>query len=71
MTNAAPEQSMALDLTLIDRQLREALTARAERLGLDRTTIDSPCPGALVARTTDGSLLRLDVSTYAATELER
>lgn len=71
MTNAAPEQPITLDLTLIDRQLREALTARAERLGLDRATINSPCPGALVARTTDGSLLRLDVSTYAATELER
>lgn len=71
MTNTGAEQATRFDDALIDRQLREALIARAERLGLDRATIDSPSPGALVARAADGSLLRLDVSTYAAADLER
>lgn len=71
MTNSAAEQATRLDAASIDRQLREALIARAERLGLDPATIASPSPGALVARTVDGTLLRLDVSTYAAADLER
>lgn len=60
-----------LDVATIDQQLREALRARAERLGLDPDSIASPSPGALVARTPDGTLLRLDVRTYAPAELER
>lgn len=71
MTNVAAKDLERLGAATIDRQLREALIARAERLGLDPATIASPGPGALVARTTDGTLLRLDVSTYAAAELER
>lgn len=56
---------------LIDDQLREALAARAERLGLDPVSIFSPTPGALIARATDGTLLRVDFRTYQARELER
>ncbi len=66
-----PTARERLDADVIDRQLREALTARAERLGLDPASITSPSPGALIARTCDGTLLRLDVSTYAAAELDR
>ena len=69
MTNTGAERT-GLDAATIDRQLREALIARAGRLGLDPATVDSPSPGALVARASDGTLLRLDVSTYAAAELE-
>lgn len=71
MTNAAAPHMGQLDAATIDRQLREALIARAERLGLDPATVESPSPGALVARACDGTLLRLDVSTYAAAELAR
>ena len=60
-----------LDAATIDRLLRDALLARAEQLCLDRASITSPSPGAVVARTASGMLLRLDVSTYAAHELER
>lgn len=55
----------------IDSELRAALRARAERLGLDASSIASPSPGALIARGTDGGLLRLDYRTYRAGELER
>lgn len=55
----------------VGQQLREALASRADRLGLDPKSIGSPSPGALVARSVDGTLLRLDFHTYAARELER
>jgi hypothetical protein len=44
----------------LQRMLREA----AARLALDPTSITSPSPRAITGRTRDGSLLRLDVSTY-------
>lgn len=71
MSTRAEMHIEGLSAATIDRQLREALIARAERLGLDPATIGSPSPGVLVARTSDGTLLRLDISTYAAAELER
>jgi hypothetical protein len=57
--------------TMLDQTLWEALVARAEQLGLNSATISSPSPSPLVARTSDGTSLRLDVSTYAAHELAR
>lgn len=67
----AKATEVRLDAAVIDQQLREALLARAHRLGLDPASIASPSPGALVARTPDGALLRLDVHTYRAAELDR
>lgn len=61
----------ALDTAGLDRQLREALTVRATRLGLDPATVASPCPGALTARSADGTLLRLDYHAYAPADLDR
>ena len=63
--------AVALDAAVIDRQLREALAARAGRLGLDPASIASPTPGALIARGVDRSLLRVDFRTYQAGELDR
>ena len=63
--------AVALDWAVIDRQLREALAARAGRLGLDPASIASPTPGALIARGVDGSLLRVDFRAYQASELDR
>jgi hypothetical protein len=60
-----------LDVGEIDGQLRAALAAHAERLGLDPATIRSPSPGALTARSHDGTLLRIDYHAYPARELER
>jgi hypothetical protein len=60
-----------LDQAVIARQLREALAARAERLGLDPASIVAPSPGALIARAEDGTLLRVDFRTYQARDLER
>ena len=51
------------------RAIRELLRARAEQLALDPASINSPSPAAITGRTTDGALLRLDVSTYQAAEL--
>ena len=51
--------------------LREMLRARAAHLALDPASITSPTPGAITGRAFDGSLVRLDVSTYAPTELSR
>ena len=67
----ASGDAVALDSAVIDRQLREALAARAGRLGLDPASIASPTPGALIARGVDGSLLRVDFRTYQASELDR
>jgi hypothetical protein len=49
----------------LQRILREA----AARLALDATSVTSPTRRAIVARSRDGSVLRLDVSRYSATEL--
>jgi hypothetical protein len=69
---ANPIVDMArLDQVVIARQLREALVARAERLGLDPASIAAPSPGALIARADDGTLLRVDFRTYQARDLER
>jgi hypothetical protein len=60
-----------LDAAEIDGQLRAALAARAEMLDLDPATIRSPSPGALIARSHNGTLLRIDYYAYPAHELER
>jgi hypothetical protein len=60
-----------IDAAAVDQQLRDALTARAARLGLDPASITSPAPGALVARSFDGAVLRLDYRTYQPTDLSR
>lgn len=52
-------------------QLLQALTARAERLGLDPTSIRTVGPGSLIARAADGGLLRLDFRAYQRDELAR
>lgn len=59
-----------LDVAAVERQLRGALAARAGRLGLYPATIALPSPGALIARSADGMLLRLDYRTYAPRDLE-
>ena len=69
--DGADGDAVALDSAVIDRQLREALAARAGRLGLDPGSIASPTPGALITRGVDGSLLRVDFRTYQAGELDR
>lgn len=61
----------ALDAALVDNQLREALAARAERLGIDPASITTPAPGAVIARSAGGALLRLDFRTYRPDELIR
>lgn len=58
-----------LDPAEVIEQLREALAARAARLGLDPDSIGSPAPGAITARTRRGELLRLDLCSYRAHEL--
>jgi hypothetical protein len=55
----------------ITRELRDALTARAQRLDLAVDSIHPPSPGAMVARTTNDDLLRLDIAVYASEELSR
>lgn len=59
------------DMKAIGRHIRDALIARADRLGLDPLSVASPSRGVVTARVLGGGLLRLDVSTYSATELER
>jgi hypothetical protein len=49
--------------------LRDLLREAADRLALDPASITSPSPNAIIATAPDGSLLRLDVSRYSATEL--
>jgi hypothetical protein len=53
----------------ITQDLQRVLRARAAQLAIDPETIASPTPGALTARRLDGSLVRLDISTYRAAEL--
>lgn len=55
----------------IVQRLREALCVAATRLALDPDSVTSPSPFAITARTTGGRLLRLDVSSYAASERYR
>jgi hypothetical protein len=55
----------------LEQLLCEALRARAERLGLDASSIRTPSPGALTAKRLDGPLLRLDYRTYEPPELSR
>ncbi len=56
---------------VVEQQLREALVARADRLGLDPASIETPTPGAIIARGVGGELLRLDYRTYRGAELAR
>jgi hypothetical protein len=63
--------SPAIDADAIARELREAIAARAQRLGIDPRTVGSPTPRAVTARSSAGDLLRLDVSTYCSADLDR
>jgi hypothetical protein len=58
------------DPSIVDA-LREVLRTRATHLALDPASITSPTSGAITGRAADGSLVRLDVSTYQPTELSR
>lgn len=49
--------------------LRDLLRAAAARPEIDPETVNSPTPNAITAKTPDGTLLRLDVSRYPATEV--
>ena len=60
---------MTSELTV--EQIRAALRAAAERLALDPASITSPTPASITARRMDGHLVRMDVSTYAPSELSR
>jgi hypothetical protein len=51
--------------------VREVLTEHADELGIKRDSIRRLTPHAVTARTSDGGLLRLDVSAYARSELSR
>ena len=57
--------------TSVVQALQEVLRARAARLALDPASITSPTPGSITGTTLDGSLVRLDVSTYEPAELAR
>ncbi len=56
---------------VIAEELREALAARPERLGLDPTSIRTVAPGAAIGRSSDGGLLRVDFCAYEPDELAR
>jgi hypothetical protein len=58
-----------LDPEKVAAFLRATIRANAARLALDPASITSTTPRSVAARTTNGSLLRVDFSTYAATEL--
>lgn len=60
-----------IEMADVERELREALAARAARLGLEPGSITSQAPGAVVARTIDGSVVRLDAMLYERAELDR
>ncbi len=51
--------------------VREVLARHADELGLDRANIIRLASPAVTARTRDGGLLRLDMSTYEPSELSR
>lgn len=53
------------------RAIREALRESATQLSLDPASITSPSPAAVTGRTSDGALIRLDVSSYQPAELSR
>jgi hypothetical protein len=46
------------------QQLRDWLNRSCTALQLDRSTIRSPQPGVVTARTTDGDLLRFELTVY-------
>lgn len=60
---------MSADNEQVLIKLQQVLREAATRLALDPASITSPSPKAIIGRTRDGSLLRLDVSRYEATEL--
>ncbi|MEO6703485.1 MAG: hypothetical protein ABI140_07320 [Jatrophihabitantaceae bacterium] len=45
-------------------QLRELLGRHADRLGLQATSLRSPRPGVLTARSDAGELLTIEISLY-------
>lgn len=49
----------------------EVLARHADDLGIDRATVTRLAAPAVIARTQDGGLLRLDVSAYSSLELTR
>jgi hypothetical protein len=60
-----------LDAAKVAAFIRATVRANAALLALDPASITSNSPHSVAARTTDGSLLRLDFQTYSATELTR
>jgi hypothetical protein len=71
MTHERRNHEVALSPNTLTDDLREAILARAARLGIDPTSVNSPSPHAVVARTYAGDLLRLDVSAYRSADLDR
>lgn len=51
--------------------IRDMLRAVAPQLALDPASITSPSPTAVIVRTVDGALVRVDVTTYQVAELNR
>ncbi|MGH8961778.1 MAG: hypothetical protein ACRDWT_11415 [Jatrophihabitantaceae bacterium] len=49
--------------------VRDVLAAHADELGVDRASLTAIASHAVIARRRDGELVRLDVSTYAPSEL--
>lgn len=60
----------AVPTRLLDT-VRGVLTRHATELGIDPATISRLASPAVIARTRDGGLLRLDVSAYDPSELSR
>jgi hypothetical protein len=60
-----------LDAASIAALLRTAIRSYATHLALDPASITSSGPRSITARTVSGSLLRVDLTTYSATELTR
>jgi len=60
-----------LDPDKVAAFLRATIRANAARLALDPASVTSTTPGAVTAHTSNGSLLRVDFSTYAESELTR
>jgi hypothetical protein len=46
------------------QQLRDWLHRNAQSLQLDRSTVRSPQPGVVTARTTGGDLIRFEITIY-------
>jgi hypothetical protein len=60
-----------LDLIMVLRELADALRSRARQMEIADDSLRFPAPGVLVARTTHGELLRLDIGCYTSEELSR